>query len=220
MTTVPIARPSRRPRRAAPNRRPWRKRRPPRLPSPRRPPVAQAPAPIAAAPPKPAAAPPPAVAKPAPAPAAPAPKSVASLIQQANTAPAAGQARPAAQAGHAAPAMKQALVPPPGPATGAPRQLGLATAPPPPATRPIAAVPAPASASPAAAGGYVLQIGAYKSQADAEAAWKTYKARHAALLTGYSETSSRPIWARRAPGTACGSAACPTGKWPWRCATG
>jgi cell division protein FtsN len=33
----------------------------------------------------------------------------------------------------------------------------------------------------------VLQIGAYKSQADAEAAWRAYKARHAALLTGYSE---------------------------------
>jgi cell division protein FtsN len=80
--------------------------------------------------------------------------------------------------------MKQALVPPPGPATGAPRQLGLAAAPP-PAAKPLAAVPAPAPA--ATAGGYVLQIGAYKSQADAEAAWKVYKARHAALLTGYSE---------------------------------
>ena len=33
----------------------------------------------------------------------------------------------------------------------------------------------------------MLQIGAYKSQADAEGAWKTYKARHAALLSGYSD---------------------------------
>ena len=41
-------------------------------------------------------------------------------------------------------------------------------------------------AQPAAAGGSVLQIGAYKSQADADAAWKTYKAKHAALLAGYS----------------------------------
>ena len=32
-------------------------------------------------------------------------------------------------------------------------------------------------------GGYVLQIGAYKSQADADAAWKVYKAKHAALLS-------------------------------------
>ena len=34
---------------------------------------------------------------------------------------------------------------------------------------------------------FVLQIGAYKSQADAETAWKTYKAKHAALLSGYSD---------------------------------
>jgi cell division protein FtsN len=50
--------------------------------------------------------------------------------------------------------------------------------------------PAPAKLAPAAAastGGYVLQIGSYKSQADAQAAWKTYQARHAALLSGYSE---------------------------------
>ena len=47
--------------------------------------------------------------------------------------------------------------------------------------------PFPATAKVAAVTGYVLQIGAYKSQADAEAAWKTYKAKHAALLTGYSD---------------------------------
>jgi sporulation related protein len=146
-------------------------------------PVAPAPAPTAmtAAPPKPVVAPPPAAAKPA----APAPKSVASLIQQSNTAPPPAKPVPAPKPVTPPPAMKQALVPPPGPATGAPRQLGLATAPPPPVAKPIAAVPAPGPA--AAAGGYVLQIGAYKSQADAEAAWKAYKGRHAALLTGYSE---------------------------------
>ena len=33
----------------------------------------------------------------------------------------------------------------------------------------------------------MLQIGAYKIQADADAAWKTYKAKHAALLSGYSD---------------------------------
>jgi cell division protein FtsN len=33
----------------------------------------------------------------------------------------------------------------------------------------------------------VLQIGAYKSQADADAAWKAYKAKHLALLSGYSD---------------------------------
>ena len=156
---------------------------PPAAPKPA--PVAPAPAPtaMAAAPPKPVTAPPPAVAKPAPAAPTPAPKSVASLIQQSNTAPPPAKPLPAPKPVTPPPAMKQALVPPPGPATGAPRQLGLATAP--PVSKPIAAVPAPGPA--ATAGGYVLQIGAYKSQADAEAAWRTYKARHAALLAGYSE---------------------------------
>jgi len=46
----------------------------------------------------------------------------------------------------------------------------------------VAAAPAAA-----ASGAYVLQIGSYKSQADAEAAWKSYKARHAGLLSGYSD---------------------------------
>ena len=142
------------------------------------PPPAPAPSAMTAAPPKTVAAPPPVAAKPTPP--APAPKSVASLIQQSNTAP-----PPAKPVTPPPPAMKQALVPPPGPATGAPRQLGLPATPPPAAAKPLAAVPAPAS--PAAAGGYVLQIGAYKSQADAETAWKAYQGRHAALLAGHSQ---------------------------------
>jgi cell division protein FtsN len=40
--------------------------------------------------------------------------------------------------------------------------------------------------APAASGAYVLQIGAYKSQAEADVAWNTYKAKHATLLAGYS----------------------------------
>ncbi len=140
------------------------------------------PAPVAAAP-KPDAKPAPVAmtpAKPVPAPVAkPAatttpPKSVAALIQQANSTPT------------PPPALKQAVAAPApvgGPATGAPRQLGapVATAAPKPGT------PAPVAAKPASGGGYVLQIGAYKSQADAEAAWKAYKAKHAALLSGYSD---------------------------------
>ena len=126
-----------------------------------------------------------------PAPAAPA-KSVAALIQQANSVP---EAKPAASPKIPPPAMKQAVIPPPAAtstvATGAPRALGVAAAPAAAAAPKIAAAtPAPAPAKPAAAaasGGYVLQIGAYKSQADAEAAWRTYKGRHAALLSGYSE---------------------------------
>lgn len=48
--------------------------------------------------------------------------------------------------------------------------------------------PAPAAATPAAAGGYVLQIGAFKSQAEADAAWSTYRAKHAATLSGFARS--------------------------------
>jgi outer membrane biosynthesis protein TonB len=111
--------------------------------------------------------------KPTPAPvktaAAPPPKSVAALIQQANTTP-----PPAKVAAAPVPATSASGAP----ATGAPRQLGAPVA--------AATKPAPVAAKPAAAGAYVLQIGAYKSQADADAAWKAYKAKHAALLSGYA----------------------------------
>ena len=138
------------------------------------PPAAPKPAPVEATPaptPKPVAAAP---AKPAPAPAKPAPgatppKSVAALIQQANSVP---EPKPAAKV----PPKPAAAATPPTVATGAPRSLGGGT------QMAAATPPAPAVAS----GAYVLQIGSYKSQADAEAAWKSYKTRHAALLSGYS----------------------------------
>jgi cell division septation protein DedD len=120
----------------------------------------------AAAPPKPAAT---AEAKTPPA------KTVAALIQQANSEPA--KPAPAAKPPAAKPATVAAPPAATGSATGAPRQLG-------------ASVSAPAAAKPvaaAAAGGFVLQIGAYKSQADAATAWKTYQSKHAALLAGYSD---------------------------------
>ncbi|HSS12793.1 MAG TPA: SPOR domain-containing protein [Rhizomicrobium sp.] len=100
-------------------------------------------------------------------------KTVAALIQQANSEPA--KPVPAAKPPAAKPAAApSAAAPATGPATGAPRQLS-------------ASVSAPAVTKPApAAGGFVLQIGAYKSQADAATAWKTYQAKHAALLGGYS----------------------------------
>jgi len=60
-------------------------------------------------------------------------------------------------------------------ASAPPRQLA-ANAPP----APVAQTAAPTS------GAYVLQIGAYKSQADADTAWNAYKAKHAALLAGYA----------------------------------
>jgi cell division septation protein DedD len=76
------------------------------------------------------------------------------------------------------------------PATAAPKQLVAASAP-----------PAPASA-PAASGAYVLQIGAYKSQGEADTAWNAYKAKHSALLAGYSpnvvqaDLGDKGIWYR------------------------
>ena len=115
-------------------------------------------------------------------------KTVAALIQQANSEPAKPVAKP--------PAAKPAA-PPPAPAasaTGAPRQLGAPVAAaakpaaPAAAAKPAAPVATAAKpATPAAAGGFVLQIGAYKSQADAATAWKTYQSKHAALLAGYSD---------------------------------
>lgn len=125
-------------------------------------PVAATPAPVAAAPkPAPAATPPAAAPKPAatPKPAAAPPKTVASLIQQSQTPPA---MKPAVTNG--APAAS---------ATSAPRAL-------------TPAPPAPVAVTPAAAGSYVLQIGAFKSQAEADTAWRAYRGKHAALLTGYS----------------------------------
>ncbi len=152
-------------------------------------PAPAAPAPVLAKPVTPPLAPVKAAATPAPKPAAPAaapPKSVAALIQQANSTPVPPAAKPVAAPAKPAtpppPAMKQAVIPPAATATGAPRSLVAPTA----ATAAATPAPKPAAAAPAT-GGVVLQIGAYKSQADADAAWKTYKAKHAALLSGYSD---------------------------------
>jgi cell division protein FtsN len=84
---------------------------------------------------------------------------------------------------------------PVGPATAPPRALNAA---------PTPAIPAaaPAAAAPEAGGSYVLQIGAYKSQADADTAWTTYKTKHASLLAGYSpdvrqaDLGEKGIWYR------------------------
>ena len=150
-------------------------------------PAKPAPSPVAVAPalPKPVAAavPPPPVAAikaaPPPAPkiavAAPAPQAVKPAPVKAAPVP----ARPAPVT------VTKATVPPPpaaastAAATGVPRSLALTPAK--PAT--VTAAPAPVAAS----GDYVLQIGAYKSQADADAAWNAYKAKHAALLSGASD---------------------------------
>jgi cytoskeletal protein RodZ len=53
-----------------------------------------------------------------------------------------------------------------------------------PAPAPVAETPTPVVAS--SSGAYALQIGAYKSQAEADAAWKSYAAKHP-IAGGYSE---------------------------------
>jgi hypothetical protein len=103
-----------------------------------------------------------------PAPAAAPPKSMAALIQQSNATP-----TPAKPVAKPAPTLAKPVAAVPPTATGAPRALSA-----PPQT-----VAAPAAAT----GGIVLQIGSYKSQAEAENAWKTYKGKHAALLSGYGD---------------------------------
>jgi len=131
-------------------------------------------------------APPPAAKAPAPAAATPAPAAAAKV---AATTPAPKPAPP----------LKASQLPPQpaapiGPATAPPRALNTASAAPAPkpaapaAPKPAAPAPAatPAVAAPVSAGASVLQIGAYKSQADADRAWSTYKTKHASLLAGYA----------------------------------
>jgi len=118
-------------------------------------PVAAPSAPAAEAP-KPA----PAVAAPPPAPAKPAPA--------AQPAPPKSVAS-LIQQSQTPPAIRPTV--PAGPATGAPRSI-------------VPATPA-AAPKPAASGGVALQIGAFKTRAEADAAWRAYSGKHAALLKGY-----------------------------------
>ena len=105
---------------------------------------------------------------------APAPTKMAAVTAAPKPAPA--PAKPAA-----APAQ------PIGPATAPPRALNSPTTVPPAPAKPAAAPAVPVAAAPAASGGsVVLQIGAYKSQADANTAWTIYKSKHSALLAGYA----------------------------------
>ena len=147
--------------------------------------------------PAPAASSPPPATKPAltetPAPTAP-------VKAQAPVAPA--KVAAAAPVPKPAPALKASQLPPQpaapiGPATAPPRALNAASAPvaaspapkPVVAAAPIPTTPAPTTpvaSAPMAAGASVLQIGAYKSQADADRAWTTYKTKHASLLAGYA----------------------------------
>jgi hypothetical protein len=104
------------------------------------------------------------------------------------TAPAKPEAKPAT------PETKPAAPP----AATAPKPVAMAPetkpATPPPAkpaaveTKPVAPPPAKPEAAPAAptTGGSLLQIGSYKSEADAKTAWAAYRAKHASLVGGLS----------------------------------
>jgi cell division protein FtsN len=97
---------------------------------------------------------------------------------------------PAAKAAAAppkpAPAAKVAAAAPK-PAPAAVKSQARATEQPAAPVGPATAPPKPLNTAAAApAGSIVLQIGAYKSRADADTAWTIYKSKHAALLAGYS----------------------------------
>ncbi len=104
---------------------------------------------------------------------------------------AAKPAKPAPQ--DLAPAQPQVATKPPAPlgvahpaapTAVAPAATPLKSAPPKPATETVAK---PAAAS----GGYLLQIGAYKSEEDARNAWKIYQSKHATLLSGFGSDVQR-----------------------------
>jgi cell division protein FtsN len=87
-------------------------------------------------------------------------------------------------------APKAAALPPPAPVKPKPEKKvavvipSEASAPPPSLAPDTTAAPAPTHA--ASTGGYVLQIGSYKSTREAVAAWASDKVKHAGVLSGYS----------------------------------
>ncbi|MBS0273088.1 MAG: SPOR domain-containing protein [Proteobacteria bacterium] len=122
--------------------------------------------------------PPTAVTKPAPPPTATKPETKPVT----KPAAAAAKAAEAVKAPEAKPVVKPAATKPMETKAPAAQSKAVETATlPPPAT-----TPKPAEAASTAGGAYVLQIGAYKSQADADTAWKSFKAKHP-MAAGYSE---------------------------------
>jgi SPOR domain len=149
----------------------------------------------------------PALTEPTPAPTAPVKKAEAPVPVAPVSAPSVSPAPvkvAAAAPPKPVPAMKPSQLPaqsaaPIGPATAPPRALNATPAP----AAPVTAKPVPTATPAAASGGtFVLQIGAYKSQADADTAWTTYKTKHASLLSGYSpdvrqaDLGDKGIWYR------------------------
>jgi len=118
-------------------------------------------------------------------------------------------APPPAAATHLAPPPSQiaSATPPAAAATEPPQQLAIAA----PRPKPVEIAPAapvrppidePVATAPgAASGSYVLQIGAYKSQDEAAASWKSYQAKHP-MLGGYEsdvkkvDLGDKGVWYR------------------------
>ncbi len=113
------------------------------------------------------------------APAAEAPKPAPAVAAPPPAAAKTGSGRPAGSTQSVASLIQQSQTPPAirptvparGSATGAPRSI-------------VPAAPA-AAPKPVASGGVALQIGAFKTRAEADAAWRAYSGKHAALLKGY-----------------------------------
>ena len=72
-----------------------------------------------------------------------------------------------------------------------------------PRNRLVAPRPVRLQASAPPAGAFVLQIGAYKSQSEADAAWKTYQASTPRCCPALRRTFRKPISATRAYGIVC-----------------
>jgi len=108
----------------------------------------------------------------------------------------------------AKPQPKAIVETPPAAATAPPKQLSLVK--PPIKAAPAVVAPATAAASSTAAtagAAFVLQIGAYKSESEANAAWKSYQAKHAALLSNLSpnvqkaDLGDKGVWYRLRAGS-------------------
>jgi len=125
------------------------------------------PKPEAVAPPKPA----PVAAMPAPAPAKPVTPPPSKPVDTKPTTTAMAPVKPT----------PAPVTPKPEPVPAKPAPTQIAAAPPPPA-----ATPAPAAADTAPAGSGFVQIGSYKSMAEANAAWAAYKAKHPGAVGGLS----------------------------------
>jgi hypothetical protein len=142
----------------------------------------------------------PAPAQTQPVPVQPAPKMVAQAASPAVTLPVAKPQQMAAAKPSPKPAAQDLAPPQPQVATKPPAPLGVAH---PAAQTPVTPAATPlkpatlkpateVSAKPAAAsGGYLLQIGAYKSEEEARAAWKSYQSKHATLLSGFGPDVQR-----------------------------